>query len=78
MAIDFEALKLLADEKKMRIEKLINYVENRVADAYLELPDAKQGARSNYNRQSGEFTIWVPVVNEAGEKVGQEIGRAHV
>ncbi len=72
MAIDFNALKALADEKKMRIEKLINYVENRVADAYLELPDAKQGARSNYNRQNGEFTIWVPVLNEAGEKVGQE------
>ena len=66
MAVDFQGLVALAEARKIPIEQLINYVENRVAEAYAEHPEAKQKARCNYNRLSGEFVINVPIYDEEG------------
>ena len=41
MSVDVEALKLLAQEKKLPLERLINAIENEVAKVYAELPEAK-------------------------------------
>ncbi|MEN9324606.1 MAG: hypothetical protein RL414_360 [Actinomycetota bacterium] len=66
MAVDYEGLQALAAERKIPIEQLINYVENRVAEAYAEFPDAKPKGRCVYNRLAGEFVIHVPVYAEDG------------
>ena len=46
MSVDVEALKLLAQEKKLPLERLINAIENEVAKAYSELPEAKPHGRA--------------------------------
>lgn len=69
MAIDYAGLQILANEKKMRIEQLINFLENRVAEAYAEFPEAKPQGRAVYNRTSGEFNIYVPVFDEEGNRI---------
>ncbi|MEY2723392.1 MAG: hypothetical protein RIR93_208, partial [Actinomycetota bacterium] len=40
MSVDVEALKVLAAEKKLPLERLINAIENEVATAYASLPGA--------------------------------------
>ena len=52
MSVDVEALKLLAQEKKLPLERLINAIENEVANAYAELPVAKPHGRAVLNRQT--------------------------
>ena len=66
MAVDFQGLVALAEARKIPIEQLINYVENRVAEAYAEHPEAKPKGRCVYNRLSGEFIIHVPIYDEEG------------
>ena len=62
MSVDVEALKILAQEKKLPLERLINAIENEVAAAYQTLADAKPHGRAVLNRQSGELVIYVPVL----------------
>ena len=69
MSVDVEALKLLAQEKKLPLERLINAIENEVAKAYSELPEAKPHGRAVLNRQSGELVIYVPVLAPDGERL---------
>ena len=66
MSVDFQGLVLLAEDRKIPIEQLINYVENRVAEAYAEFPESKPKGRCVYNRLTGEFVIHVPVYDEEG------------
>lgn len=66
MAVDFQGLAALAEDRKIPIEQLINYVENRVAEAYTEFPESKPKGRCVYNRLTGEFVIHVPVYDEEG------------
>ena len=46
MSVDVTALKTLAEEKKLPLERLINAIENEVAKAYAELPLAKPHGRA--------------------------------
>ena len=69
MSVDVEALKLLAQEKKLPLERLINAIENEVAKVYAELPEAKPHGRAVLNRQSGELVIYVPVLAPDGERL---------
>ncbi|MEI8222449.1 MAG: transcription termination factor NusA [Actinomycetes bacterium] len=66
MSVDFQGLVLLAEDRKIPIEQLINYIENRVAEAYAEFPECKPKGRCVYNRLTGEFVIHVPVYDEEG------------
>ena len=69
MSVDIEALKTLAQEKKLPLERLINAIENEVAKAYAELPVAKPHGRAVLNRQSGELVIYVPVLGPDGDRI---------
>ena len=69
MSVDIEALKTLAQEKKLPLERLINAIENEVAKAYAELPVAKPHGRAVLNRQSGELVIYVPVLGPDGDRL---------
>ena len=69
MSVDIEALKILAQEKKLPLERLINAIENEVAAAYQTLADAKPHGRAVLNRQSGELVIYVPVLGPDGDRI---------
>ena len=69
MSVDVEALKILAQEKKLPLERLINAIENEVAAAYQTLADAKPHGRAVLNRQSGELVIYVPVLGPDGDRI---------
>ncbi len=69
MSVDVEALKVLAAEKKLPLERLINAIENEVAAAYASLPGAKPHGRAVLNRQSGELVIYVPVLGPDGDRI---------
>jgi len=69
MSVDVEALKVLAQEKKLPLERLINAIENEVAVAYATLPGAKLHGRAVLNRQSGELVIYVPVLGPDGDRI---------
>ena len=69
MSVDVTALKILADEKKLPLERLINAIENEVAKAYAELPDAKPHGRAVLNRQTGEILIYIPVLGPDGDRI---------
>ncbi|MEY3163830.1 MAG: hypothetical protein RI887_654 [Actinomycetota bacterium] len=69
MSVDVEALKVLAAEKKLPLERLINAIENEVATAYSSLPGAKPHGRAVLNRQSGELVIYVPVLGPDGDRI---------
>ena len=69
MSVDVEALKALAQEKKLPLERLINAIENEVAKVYAELPVAKPHGRAVLNRQSGELVIYVPVLGPDGDRI---------
>ena len=67
MNVDMDILRGVVAEKGMALEKLISAVENAVAAAYAEHPEAKPSGRAVLNRQTGEIVIWVPVLGEDGE-----------
>ena len=69
MSVDVEALKTLALEKKLPLERLINAIENEVAKVYAELPEAKPHGRAVLNRQTGELVIYVPVLGPDGDRL---------
>ena len=69
MSVDVEALKHLAKEKKLPLERLITAIENEVAKRYAELPAAKPHGRAVLNRQTGELVIYVPVLGPDGDRI---------
>ena len=69
MSVDVAALKVLAQEKKLPLERLISAIENEVAAAYQKLPDAKPHGRAVLNRQSGELVIYIPVLGPDGDRI---------
>ena len=69
MSVDVTALKTLAEEKKLPLERLINAIENEVAKAYAELPVAKAHGRAVLNRQTGEILIYVPLLGPDGDRI---------
>ena len=69
MNVDMTVLMGVVAEKGMSLEKLISAIENGVAAAYAELPDAKPFGRAVLNRQTGQIVIWVPVLGPDGEHI---------
>ena len=73
MNVDIKALIALTVEREMPLEKLINAIENGVAEAYAELPEAHVGGRAVLNRQSGEIVIYYPVLGPDGDRIDTAI-----
>jgi N utilization substance protein A len=69
VSVDVEALKILAEQKQIPLERLISAIENEVAKVYTELPSAKPNGRAVLNRQSGELVIYVPVFGPDGDRI---------
>lgn len=69
MSMDVKVLTAAAAEKKIPLEKLINALENAVALAHSEFEGAKPAGRAVLNRETGDFTIYVPLFGEDGERI---------
>lgn len=68
-----KALRELVAEKGISLEQLINAIEVGVLIAYNQTHDPKLHARAVLNRETGEIQILIPITNELGERIGEEI-----
>jgi N utilization substance protein A len=67
------ALVHLTTEKVMPLEPLIQAIEAGVLTAYGETQEPNRYAQARLNRETGEIQIFIPVFNELGERIGEEI-----
>jgi N utilization substance protein A len=73
MHVEMDALVALTTEKGMSLEQLIQAIEAGVLTAYGESAAPNRYAQARLNRESGEIQIIIPVFNELGERVGEEV-----
>ena len=84
MDIDLSVLKLMESEREIPFDELVIIIEQAILTAYEKHmgiadyrgqraePDAPR-ARVELDRKTGHVTIFTPVLNEEGEKVGEEV-----
>jgi len=84
MDIDLSVLKLMESEREIPFDELVVIIEQAILTAYekhtgiadyrgqLSDPSAPR-ARVELDRKSGHVTIFIPILNEEGEKTGEEI-----
>jgi N utilization substance protein A len=84
MDIDLGVLKLMESEREIPFDELVVIIEQAILSAYEKSagladnrgqrtdPDAPR-ARIELDRKTGHVTVFVPVVNEEGEKIGEEV-----
>ncbi len=73
MHVDMQALTNLTTAKEMPLESLIQAIESGVLAAYNEMPESKRYAQAKLNRETGEIQIVIPLFNELGERISEEI-----
>ena len=83
MDIDLSVLKLMESEREIPFDELVTIIEQAILIAYEKHtgiadyrgqranPDAPR-ARVELDRKTGHVTLYTPVVNDDGEKVGEE------
>ncbi|MFM1952809.1 MAG: hypothetical protein RL187_18 [Actinomycetota bacterium] len=83
MDIDLSVLKLMESEREIPFDELVTIIEQAILIAYEKHtgiadyrgqranPDAPR-ARVELDRKTGHVTLYAPVVNDDGEKVGEE------
>jgi transcription termination/antitermination protein NusA len=84
MDIDLSVLKLMESEREIPFDELVIIIEQAILTAYekhtgvadhrgqRENPDAPR-ARVELDRKNGHVTVFTPVLDEAGEKIGEEV-----
>lgn len=84
MDIDLSVLKLMESEREIPFDELVIIIEQAILTAYEKHlgiadyrgqraePDAPR-ARVELDRKTGHVTIFTPILNEEGEKVGEEV-----
>ncbi len=84
MDIDLSVLKLMESERDIPFEELVIIIEQAILSAYekhtgladhrghRDEPEAPR-ARVELDRKSGHVTVFTPILNEEGEKVGEEV-----
>ena len=73
MHVDMAALVHLTTEKAMPLEPLIQAIEAGVLTAYGETQEPNRYAQARLNRETGEIQIFIPIFNELGERIGEEV-----
>lgn len=73
MHVDMAALVHLTTEKVMPLDPLIQAIEAGVLTAYGETQEPNRYAQARLNRETGEIQIFIPVFNELGERIGEEV-----
>jgi len=84
MDIDLSVLKLMESEREIPFDELVIIIEQAILTAYEKHlgiadyrgqraePDAPR-ARVELDRKAGHVTVFTPILNEEGEKVGEEV-----
>ena len=73
MHVEMDALIHLTNEKGMSLEQLIRAIEEGVLTAYNESAEPNRYAQARLNRETGEIQIIIPVFNELGERIAEEV-----
>lgn len=73
MHVDMGALVQLTTAKEMPLEPLIQAIESGVLAAYNETQTPNRYAQAKLNRETGEIQIIVPIFNELGERISEEV-----
>ncbi len=84
MDIDLSVLKLMESEREIPFDDLVVIIEQAILVAYekhtgqadhrgmRENPDAPR-ARVEIDKKTGHVVVYIPIVNEEGEKTGEEV-----
>ena len=84
MDIDLSVLKIMESEREIPFDELVVIIEQAILVAYEKHtgiadhrgqrsdPDAPR-ARVELDRKTGHVTVYIPVVNDEGEKIGEEV-----
>ncbi|CAB4550237.1 MAG: transcription termination/antitermination protein NusA [Actinobacteria bacterium] len=73
MDIDLNVLRLLEREKEIPFEELVSIIEQAILAAYYKhVSDNTKGPRAELDRKTGHVSIFAPVLDEAGEKIGEK------
>jgi N utilization substance protein A len=73
MDIDLNVLRLLEREKEIPFEELVVIIEQAILAAYYKhISDPTKGPRAELDRKTGHVSIFAPVLDENGEKVGEK------
>ncbi|CAN5193538.1 transcription termination factor NusA [soil metagenome] len=75
MDIDLTMLRLMEREREIPFEELATIIEQAILTAYLKHTDQEpeSGARVELDRKSGHVTVFVPELDDDGEKIGEAI-----
>jgi N utilization substance protein A len=73
MHVDMTALVALTTEKEMSLDQLIQAIEAGVLTAYNEGAEPNRYAQARLNRETGEIQIIIPVFNELGERISEDV-----
>ena len=73
MHVEMDALVALTTAKEMPLEQLIRSIEEGVLSAYNEGAEPNRYAQAKLNRETGEIQIIIPVFNELGERIAEDV-----
>ncbi|MCI7551044.1 MAG: transcription termination factor NusA [Actinomycetaceae bacterium] len=71
MDVSINELKIVESELGIKVDVLIETIQDALLHAYYRVPGAIKGARVEMDRSSGKVTVYAPEVDESGEKIGE-------
>jgi len=74
MDIDMSALRQLELDRGIKVDVMIAALEEALLHAYEKVPGFTPGARVTLDRRSGQVVVWVPELDDEGEKIGESDG----
>ena len=73
MDIDLNVLRLLEREKEIPFDELVVIIEQAILAAYYKhISDQTKGPRAELDRKTGHVSIFAPLLDENGEKIGEK------
>jgi len=77
MDIDLSALRQLEQDRGIKVDIMVAALEEALVHAYEKVPGHAHGARVTLDRKTGKVVVWIPVVNDEGERIGETDGTPH-
>jgi N utilization substance protein A len=71
MDIDMTLLRQLERDREIKVDVLIEYLQDALANAYSKTRGAQEDARAEIDRRTGKVRIFIPELDEDGEQVGE-------
>jgi N utilization substance protein A len=74
MDIDLSALRQLEQDRGIKVDVMVEALEEALLHAYEKVPGHVAGARVSVDRKTGKVVVWVPELDDEGEPVGESDG----